>query len=297
MRRPNVPDSSGGTAPAKIQLLLAAQLDSTHIGTSTRLDVDPRTAGATLWEWVSEGSTPAVMRNRPASSTPATAHAQREWRSQFHPEQILQLSPGDHGESVLLVRGRFAAAGFFHGAEFTGLLVPLNDPATTQARGPRTMSARLTSDTTLALSANPDVPLDSPRAEVWELTDESAITFGARTRAGARDQGGANGLPPADARLPEYGEYVHVEELPQAITRVPPEYPDHARESGVQGTVMIQVLVSTKGTVMDTRVIKSIPMLDEAATRSVKQWVFRPGMASGQPVAVWVGVPVKFSLH
>lgn len=60
---------------------------------------------------------------------------------------------------------------------------------------------------------------------------------------------------------------------------------------------MIQVLVSTKGTVMDTRVIKSIPMLDEAATRCVKQWVFRPGMARGQPVAVWVGVPMKFSLH
>jgi TonB family protein len=55
------------------------------------------------------------------------------------------------------------------------------------------------------------------------------------------------------------------EELPEAITKVAPTYPDIAREAGVDGTVMVQALVGKDGRVKDTRVVKSIPMLDAAA--------------------------------
>lgn len=105
------------------------------------------------------------------------------------------------------------------------------------------------------------------------------------------------GPPPRGDGRPAYGEYVFVEELPEAITRVQPIYPDRARESGVDGTVMIQVLVVEDGTVADARITKSIPPLDDAAVAAVRQWRFRPAMAKGQPVAVWVAVPMKFSLH
>jgi len=90
---------------------------------------------------------------------------------------------------------------------------------------------------------------------------------------------------------------VYVDELPEALVRVPPEYPDLAREAGVSGTVMVQALVGRDGTVRDTRVVKSIPMLDAVAVRAVRQWTFKPARAEGKPVAVWVGIPVKFSLH
>jgi TonB family protein len=43
--------------------------------------------------------------------------------------------------------------------------------------------------------------------------------------------------------------------------------------------------------------VKSIPGLDEAAMACLRQWRFKPALAKGQPVVVWVGVPVKFSLH
>jgi len=42
--------------------------------------------------------------------------------------------------------------------------------------------------------------------------------------------------PPTDDELPKYGEYVYVEELPEAITKVAPQYPDLAREASVDGT-------------------------------------------------------------
>jgi protein TonB len=103
--------------------------------------------------------------------------------------------------------------------------------------------------------------------------------------------------PPTEEELPKFGEYVYVEELPEAITRVAPQYPDLAREAGVDGTVMVQALVGKDGRVRDTRVVKSIPMLDAAAVTAVKQWVFKPALSNNKPVAVWVAVPVKFSLH
>ena len=100
-----------------------------------------------------------------------------------------------------------------------------------------------------------------------------------------------------DAELPKFGEYVYVEVLPEAIWKVTPQYPDVARESRVEGTVMVQALVGKDGTVKDTRIVKSIPMLDAAATAAVRLWLFKPAQVHGEPVAVWVAVPVKFTLH
>jgi protein TonB len=103
--------------------------------------------------------------------------------------------------------------------------------------------------------------------------------------------------PPSEEELPKFGEYVYVEELPEAITKVPPIYPDMAREANVDGTVLVQALVGKDGKVKDTKVVKSIPMLDEAAVKAVVQWVFKPALSNNKPVAVWVAVPVRFTLH
>ena len=103
--------------------------------------------------------------------------------------------------------------------------------------------------------------------------------------------------PPSEDEMPQFGEYVYVEELPEAITRVPVVYPDIAREAGVDGTVLVQALVGKDGRVKDVRVVKHIPMLDDAAVTAVKQWVFKPALSNNKPVAVWVAVPVKFTLQ
>ncbi|NOT35004.1 MAG: energy transducer TonB [Candidatus Eisenbacteria bacterium] len=103
--------------------------------------------------------------------------------------------------------------------------------------------------------------------------------------------------PPSDDQLPQFGEYVYVEELPEAVTKVPPAYPDMAREANVDGTVLVQALVGKNGKVIDVKVVKSIPMLDQAAAEAVRKWIFKPALSNNKPVAVWVAVPVKFSLH
>jgi protein TonB len=103
--------------------------------------------------------------------------------------------------------------------------------------------------------------------------------------------------PPSEEELPKFGEYVYVEELPEVITKVSPVYPDLAREAGVDGQVLLQALVDKEGKVRDVKVVKSIPMLDQAAINAVKQWVFKPALSNNKPVAVWVAVPVRFTLR
>jgi len=85
--------------------------------------------------------------------------------------------------------------------------------------------------------------------------------------------------------------------VPVAVIKVPPVYPDAAREAGVDGIVTMAVLVCEHGKVIEARVTKSIPLLDRAAFEAVRQWEFRPPLVHGQPVAVWTEVPVRFSLQ
>jgi TonB family protein len=103
--------------------------------------------------------------------------------------------------------------------------------------------------------------------------------------------------PPSDDDLPKLGDYVYVEELPEAVTKVQPDYPELARSANVDGLVLVQALVGKDGRVKDAKVVKSIPMLDAYALAAVKQWVFKPALSNNKPVAVWVAVPVHFKLH
>jgi len=142
------------------------------------------------------------------------------------------------------------------------------------------------------------VPVPVPDAEAPPEQTIASTEDIANTTVG-EDTKGDNIVvaPPSEDELPQFGQYVYVEELPEAITKVPPVYPDLAREANVDGTVMVQALVGKDGKVKDTRVVKSISMLDEAAVKAVKQWVFKPALSNNKPVAVWVAVPVRFSLH
>ena len=104
-------------------------------------------------------------------------------------------------------------------------------------------------------------------------------------------------VPPTGEEIPKFGEYVYVEELPECVTAAQPVYPADAMQAGVQGRVVVQVLVGKDGLVKDARIVSSIPMLDAAALTAVRNYRFTPARSKGQPVAVWVAVPVKFALR
>jgi TonB family protein len=92
-------------------------------------------------------------------------------------------------------------------------------------------------------------------------------------------------------------------ETPPAIIpdRCPlPEYPNEARSAGVEGRVLLEVLVSADGSVADAVVKEGIeghPELDRAAVDALKQWRFQPATSEGVPVDMSILVPLEFRLQ
>jgi protein TonB len=84
---------------------------------------------------------------------------------------------------------------------------------------------------------------------------------------------------------------------PKKIRDVRPAYPPVARDAGVQGVVIIEARIGPDGHVTDARVLKSIPLLDEAALDAVKQWEFTPTLVNGEPTAVVMTTTVNFTLQ
>jgi protein TonB len=84
---------------------------------------------------------------------------------------------------------------------------------------------------------------------------------------------------------------------PTLVHRVQPEYPNVAKLARIQGTVVLGVIVGRDGKVQDVWVVRSIPVLDDAAVNAVKQWTYKPGRDRLEhPVAVYFPVSVKFEL-
>ena len=65
----------------------------------------------------------------------------------------------------------------------------------------------------------------------------------------------------------------------------------------MQGVVILEVTISPAGGVTDVKVIRSVPLLDEAALAAVWQWEYTPTLLNGTPVPVIVTVTVNFSLR
>ena len=82
---------------------------------------------------------------------------------------------------------------------------------------------------------------------------------------------------------------------PQLISRVLPEYPQMAQESGVQGDVVIKTTIDAKGHVVNTQVISGPPLLRAPALDALRRWRYEPSTLNGQPIAVQMLVTIKFS--
>jgi protein TonB len=58
---------------------------------------------------------------------------------------------------------------------------------------------------------------------------------------------------------------------------------------------VIEATIDEEGKVADARVVKSVPLLDQAAIDAVRQWEYQPSLLNGVPTAVVMTVTVKFT--
>jgi len=87
--------------------------------------------------------------------------------------------------------------------------------------------------------------------------------------------------------------------LPRVITQVRADYTNEARERRIVGSVLLDVVVQSDGSVGDVKVARSLDAvygLDDNAVTAMKQWAFAPGTKDGKPVAVGISVEMTFTL-
>jgi periplasmic protein TonB len=84
---------------------------------------------------------------------------------------------------------------------------------------------------------------------------------------------------------------------PRKIVDVAPVYPSIAQAARKEGVVILETVIDAHGTVQSVRVLRSVPLLDDAAVTAVRQWRFTPALLNGEPVPVVMTVTVNFKLQ
>lgn len=142
-------------------------------------------------------------------------------------------------------------------------------------------------------------------ADADELRNKAIELNKTRTAIGSTSAGVRLGPvpPPPPPPPPAAGDYPYPTapvrvggniRVPTKTKDVRPIYPPDARAAGIQGVVIIEAVIDPAGTVASARVLRSIPMLDQAAVDAVKQWEFMPTLLNGVAVPVIMTVTVNF---
>ena len=89
-----------------------------------------------------------------------------------------------------------------------------------------------------------------------------------------------------------------VDTKPVPLNRLTPRYTEAARANGVQGSVVVRVLVGEDGSVKSVRVVRGLPDgLTEEAMNVARQTKFKRAMKDGKPVPFWVGLEISFVIR
>lgn len=160
-------------------------------------------------------------------------------------------------------------------------------------------------------TGQPPTPVEGGEAGAGRLFDRGDVAVvpgsGVAGGGGGRGKGGLGlGEVGSGPRIGDVqpgpggeGEGVGHAARPVGGYQVIPRYPDSARRQGIDGTVLVKALVTEQGRVAEVAVERSAghPDLDQAAVEAVSRWRFEPARRGRQPVAVWVLIPVQFSLR
>ena len=132
--------------------------------------------------------------------------------------------------------------------------------------------------------------------------EKPVVDPGFETRTGevviARNFDEVLGAPPPEEKAPPQPVRVGFSGVrtPVKTSHVDPVYPPIAQAARVQGIVILEATISEAGQVTNARILRSVPLLDQAALDAVRQWQFTPTLLNGVPVPVIMTVTVNFTL-
>ena len=145
------------------------------------------------------------------------------------------------------------------------------------------------------------VPVEVPE----QIVPEAGIDLGVEGGATGGVEGGVPGgvvggvvgglpeAPPPPVQPLRVGDVV---KEPRKLRGVQPVYPPLALSGRLQGVVILECMVDTRGRVQEAKVLRGVPLLDQAALDAVRQWVYSITLVDGVPVPVIMTVTVSFRL-
>lgn len=90
-------------------------------------------------------------------------------------------------------------------------------------------------------------------------------------------------------------EFFSLTEKPEIIYRAEILYPEIAAKAGIEGMVVVKVLIDTLGNVEKAEIVKSAhPVLDNSALFSASLFKFKPAMQRNKKVKMWMAIPFTF---
>jgi len=204
---------------------------------------------------------------------PTYERAKSQWKVSFRKSLIIYLS------SILLVALTFvnSCATDVQGPEFQEL-IQIEEVEITQQQ----------------LEKEPP-PRRLEIAEVIEVENDEvdpAITI-------ANNPALDDPLPPRVENDFKTVQFYSLEKMPKVLRQVTPVYPELARKGGVEGKVMVEVVIGLDGKVESAVIVAEDPpgFFGEAALEAANQWEFSPAFQRDKPVKVIYNIPFKFALR
>jgi protein TonB len=151
----------------------------------------------------------------------------------------------------------------------------------------------------------PETAFRAPVEQPEPVAPETGIDLGADGVPGGVEGGVPGGVvggivggdlpeaPPPSLQPLRVGDAV---KEPHKLRDAKPVYPPLALSSRLQGVVILECVVDTRGRVQEARVLRGVPLLDQAALDAVRQWVYSVTLVDGRPVPVIMTVTVSFRL-
>jgi periplasmic protein TonB len=145
----------------------------------------------------------------------------------------------------------------------------------------------------------PERPLSAPAPVGLVLATDDTPIFtmaigGATDGAGGVVSPSGTALPRDGALLPEDAVDVRA----RLVLGLPPAYPAAARAEGVEGDVVLELIVGLTGAVESAQVVRGMGHgLEAAALRAARAFRFTPAIKAGRPVRVRLPWPVRFRLE
>lgn len=80
---------------------------------------------------------------------------------------------------------------------------------------------------------------------------------------------------------------------PKQVKGRAPQYTREAIEARVEGTMLVQCVITTDGDLKDCKIIKPLPHMEQAVLDALRTWKYTPVTYQGRPVPVKYIIPIR----